>query len=105
MKQLSNSEQRIEGFKNRNGCDNRRSEKPRQTYRNINFHDCYCNHLDHSFGHYLNIHDNYTKGFLPFTGGYLDQPNKVMEIVNLISVLKYEAEKKEQEKNPNKGKR
>lgn len=98
MEHQQNAQQRIEGFKNRNGCENRVSEKPRQTYRNINFHTCFCNHLDLSFNQYLSIHDNYTKNHLPFSGGYLEQPNKVMEIINLISTLRSESERREQEK-------
>lgn len=98
MKNQPNSQQRILGFKERNGCDNKISKTPRQVYRNLNFHSCFCNHLDNSFNHYLDIHENYSKGYLPFTGGFLEQPNKVIEIINLISVLKYELEKKEHDK-------
>lgn len=95
---MANAEQRIEDFKNRNGCEGRISENPRQTYGSINFHSCYCNHLDENFHHSLALQENYNKGFLPFSGGYLEQPNKAMEIINLISNLRIETERKEQEK-------
>ena len=85
---------RIEGFKNRNGCDKRVNKLPRQTHDTINFHDCYCNHLSPSFDSYIFIHDQYTKGFLPYSGSIMDQPNKAMDVINLISKLKYDREVK-----------
>lgn len=87
----------VEGFKDRNGCDGRRAEKPRQTHNNIAFHDCYCNHLDYGFSHWLQMHDQYQNGFLPFAGSAQEQPNKIMEILSVISQLKQELENKQQQ--------
>ena len=87
MQNMPNAQTRIESFKNRNGCDNRISDKPRQSYNHLQFHNCYCNHLDNSFNSYIMLQDSYNKGFLPFSDGYLEQPNKVMEIINLITNL------------------
>lgn len=84
---------RIEQFKNRNGCE-AKSKTPRQTHDYIEFYNCYCNHLSSSFDTYLFIHDQYTKGFLPFKGTVLEQPNKSMEVINLISKLKSDYELK-----------
>jgi hypothetical protein len=86
----------VEAFKNRNGCDGRKTEKARQTYDSISFHDCYCNHLARNFDSYIFIHEQYIKGFLPYPGTVLEQPNKVMDIINLISKLKNEQEIKMQ---------
>lgn len=87
---------KIEAFKNRNGCEGRLSEKPRQTYDTLRFHSCYCNHLSPSFDSFLYIHEQYGKGFLPFQGALLDQPNKVMDVIALVSKLKAEREAKMQ---------
>ena len=99
---MPNGESRIESFKTRNGC-NTVSVKPIQTKGFVQFHNCFCNHLDYGFGALMNTYDNYTKGHLPHQGSYLSQPNKIIEAFSLISHLKNELEEKLQKQN--KGKR
>lgn len=94
MASQPNAEARIEGFKNRNGCDNRKTDRPRQVNGNLQFHSCYCDHLDHDFGFLMSLFDQYEKGFLPYKGSITEQPNKIMDVFNLISQLKLELENK-----------
>jgi len=83
---------RLESFKVRNGCQGRIQVKPRKVYENINFHSCYCDHEHHGFFDYMFMHEQYTKGLLPFDGSLMEQPNKVIEILQLIDKLKQEME-------------
>lgn len=90
---------RIEAFKNRNGCDKRMAKTPRQKIDDIAFYDCFCNHLSPSFDSYIYMHEQYSKGFLPFSGSVLEQPNKAMDAIALIGKLKSDREAKMQEKS------
>lgn len=91
--------EKLQEFKNRNGCDNIISTKPRQHYENITFYNCYCNHLDYSFLNLIGMYDRYQTGFLPYPGSAQEQPNKVIELFNIISKFKYEQELQNSEKS------
>lgn len=100
IKNMREDKVKIEGWKNRNGCENRVLKQPRQTHDSIHFHSCYCNHLSSSFEQYLFIQDQYSKGFLPYPGTTLEQPNKVMDVIQLITKLKQDRQQKlENEQN------
>lgn len=43
------------------------------------------------------MHDQYQNGFLPFAGSAQEQPNKIMELLSVISQLKQELENKQQQ--------
>jgi len=51
---------------------------------------------------YLSMYENYKKGVMPFSGGYLDQPAIIISILNrihsVINEMQAEEEKKQQMK-------
>lgn len=88
-----------------NGCGVCRSEY-RYDVDGIRFHQCFCGYRSHNMGFYLDLEDKFSKGILPFEGSYLDQPAKVIEIINRISALKMDKKERdllEQQKQINKG--
>ena len=91
MKRRNDSQNRIEGHKNRNGCG-RVTVIPKQIHGIVRFHNCYCDHLLPNFDHFLFLHEHYSKGQLPHPGSISDQPNKVIEIMKVIDRLKLERE-------------
>jgi hypothetical protein len=66
----------------------------------IGYHSCLCheNFQHPSFGYIMNLYQNFEKGFLPFTGGIMDQPAAVMELIDLISSLYAERDLAQQQK-------
>lgn len=76
----------------------------------IGYRSCLCHEsFQHPyFNMFLNLSDNYEKGVLPFSGGILEQPAQIVEILNFIAKLKQEYEielqKKQNDKNKMKGK-
>lgn len=92
-KHLSLTGEKLEAFKNRNGCGHRVTPQPRQTVGIVNFHSCFCDHLLPSMNHFLWMHQQFTdKGVLPYPGSLTDQPNRIMEVFKLIDQLKHELE-------------
>jgi hypothetical protein len=51
----------------------------------LSFTTCIGNFKRPSMLRWVEAHRQYQTGILPFSGGFLDQPNKVIEIFNLIS--------------------
>ena len=47
----------------------------------------------------LTVYEHWEKGSMPFSGTISDQPNKVVEIMNLLNGLKQEQEDKAHKKN------
>lgn len=104
MKNGPNAEKKIEGHKNRNGC-NRIQKEPRQTHDIVQFHNCYCDHLHPSFDHLLFLHDHYSHGNFPQTGSISDQSNKLIEIFRVIDRLKMDREIELQKERTHKAKK
>lgn len=71
------------------------------------YHSCLCheNFQHPQLGQFIELHKNYEKGNLPFTGGFLDQPAQIMDIINLMDRLKIENEIAIQEKQAKKAKK
>lgn len=89
-----------------NGCGVYRHEH-RYDIDGIRYHECVCGFRNPSIGLYLDLEDKFSKGVLPFEGAYMDQPAKVIEIINRITNLKIERQQrllKEQEREYKKGK-
>lgn len=101
LKKRPNSEQAIRTFKLRNSCDSV-SETVKQEVNSLRFYNCYCNHLDYSFNHLIEIHSKYEQGILYYPGSLSEQPNKLIDIFNLISQLKEEEKIKQAKQNKGK---
>jgi hypothetical protein len=58
----------------------------------IAFHSCLCHeNFQHPLmGSFLTLETAYSKGTLPFTGGLMDQPAQIIDILSLISSLRAE---------------
>lgn len=67
------------------GCKDIKQGKLFSIDDKIHFRNCIGNHFDHSAVHWIQCHAQYEKGFLPFPGSLLEQPNKVMEVFHVIS--------------------
>jgi hypothetical protein len=78
-------------FESRNGCkvDNKFTKFE---YDNLRFTKCCCNHLSGDFNFIMGMFEQYDKGNLPFSGCYTDQPNKVIDLMNLIQKLNHDRE-------------
>lgn len=68
------------------------------------YYSCLCHqNFQHPiFNTLLTIHQQYENGILPFSGGLLDQPSQIIEMLNFISKLKLDNEieqRKENERN------
>lgn len=88
-KHESLSGQRLEDFKNRNGCGFRFSKEPRREENGYYFYSCFCDHLDPNFGYLMTLHQNYEQfGTLPYSGSLSEQPAKIIEVFQILSDLK-----------------
>lgn len=67
-------------------------QEPRFTIDGINFHKCVCQYRSNRLGFYLDLLDKQSKGILPFEGSYLDQPAKLIEIINRLDYVKTDIE-------------
>lgn len=81
------------------------TDSPKVEVGKIGYHSCLCHEsFQHPLmGYLLSMYQNYEKGILPFSGGLLDQPAQVMEILSLLSTLQSEREADIQEKANKKG--
>ena len=67
----------------------------------ITWHSCLCRFLHPNFNQLMVLSKQYEKGVLPDTGGMLDQPNLLIEQLELLDHLKNlhkEQQQKEQER-------
>jgi len=56
----------------------------------LNYTNCVGNHFNNYWAYWINYTDTYEKGILPFSGTVLEQPNKFVEVMNLVQNLKSE---------------
>lgn len=75
--------------------------EPRFTIDGINFHKCVCQYRGTRLGFYLDLLDKQSKGILPFEGSYLDQPSKLIEIINRLDYIKTDVEARKIQKQQN----
>ena len=82
------------------------SDSPKVEIGRIAYHSCLCHEaFQHPLmGYLISLQQNYEKGLLPFSGGVMDQPAQIMEIINLLSSLRAEHEAEAQAKANKKGK-
>jgi ribosomal protein L32 len=80
-----------------NGCGTYRL-RHRYEIDGIRFHECLCGYRNPSISLYLDLEDKFNKGILPFNGSYLDQPSKIIEIMNRISQLKFDRSERNRKK-------
>lgn len=64
----------------------------------ITFQTCPVNFYSQAFAVYIDLFRHFENGILPFKGGLLEQPNKIMEVFNLIESLKIERSNERQKK-------
>lgn len=80
-----------------NGCGIHRQEH-RYEIDGVRYHKCLCGYRNPSISFYLDIEDKFSKGMLPFPGSYLEQPAKVVEIINKITSLKFDKRERDYKK-------
>ena len=68
---------------------------------NIQYNSCIGNYTDYSVSFFTELYFKFEKGILPFKGTIREQPNKIMEIFNLIG---YYLDKKRKAKENSKPK-
>jgi hypothetical protein len=61
---------------------------------NIKYKSCIGNYTLQGLGYYYELFINYEKGILPFEGSLGKQPNKIMEVIQIIDNTKKEQQKK-----------
>lgn len=76
------------------------TDSPKVEIGRIGYHSCLCHeNFQHPLmGYLMNVQQNYEKGLLPFSGGTLDQPAQIMEMISLLSTLQTERDTELQEK-------
>jgi len=74
-----------------NGC-NEISKNIKYTIDNIGYKSCLCNFKNPNMEYYFTLYNMYDKGILPFPGSVIEQPNKIIEILNFIKVLQSKRE-------------
>jgi len=82
-------------LKEQNAC-NFYTEKPRHKYTaghnnkgnpGLNYFNCVGNHYYGEWATLINYNQDYSKGIMPFTGGFFEQPAKFVEVMNLVDNL------------------
>lgn len=102
-KKLENATKRMgferatEHMQKTNGCGLYRS-RHRYEIDGIRYHECLCGYRNPSISLYLDLEDKFNKGILPFPGSYMDQPAKVVEIMNRIAQLKFDRAERQRKK-------
>lgn len=84
-----------------NGCNNIREEY-RYEIDGIRYHKCLCGFRNNKLSFYLDIVEKIDKGILPYSGCYLNQPSKVIEIIKRVSSIKFDIQQEELKKVNNK---
>lgn len=85
-------EKLIKVLRERKGCFG--SDKILYGLGNYQLKTCVGNLTTPDFEHIMYLYDNYERGVLPFDGSPSDQPNKIVEIFNLIYSLTAEHKEK-----------
>lgn len=83
-----------------NGC-NQYFDNIKYYVDNIGYKSCLCTFKHPDMNYYLTLFNQYDKGVLPFKGSLTEQPNKIVEVFNLITGLKAEREQESLEKIKN----
>lgn len=72
------------------GCETATTEPFAEWRKLIKFKRCPANYYSQYWASVIDIFRQYEKGILPFSGGLLDQPSKMIEALNLVETLKIE---------------
>lgn len=64
--------------------------KIRQGAVSINYKSCIGNFFSYSSMNWINFYNSFEQGVLPFEGGYMDQPSKFIDVMNIIANHKQE---------------
>lgn len=78
----------LEKVKRIKGCTKPHSapvHQIRQGKISLAFRDCIGNYFSYSAMSWINFYNAFEKGAMPFPGGYMDQPSKLIDVMNLIS--------------------
>jgi len=81
-------------------CDFIANETRHHINYELKFKRCIGNFFDYGAVHMLTLYNKYEKGMLPFNGCLSDQPNKIIEVFNIIE--SYKSERMIQEQNKQK---
>lgn len=57
---------------------------------NVKYKSCVGNFTLDGLGYYYEVYLNYEKGLLPYEGNLSRQPNKIMEVIQIIDDIKKE---------------
>lgn len=87
---------------NRKACSVE-SKKPVFEYKDrIKYYRCPANFVDMSIVHYMTVNKHFRNGIMPFSGTLMEQPNKLIEILELIESLLNEIESEKSRKEDKK---
>ena len=56
------------------------------------FRKCLCNFIHPNFGHYYNLNKAYNLGRSLYSDRYTEEPNQIIEIIDLLDELKIDLE-------------
>ena len=62
----------------------------RQGDTKLNYSSCIGNFFSFSAMSWINFYNSFEQGVLPFQGGYMDQPSKFIDVMNIVSNYKQE---------------
>lgn len=78
------------------GCRDVKATPIHHIDHEIIFRTCIGNLASQTVGYWFRAADAFDKGVMPFSGSYFDQPNKAIEVIDLIRSLKQKAADKAQ---------
>jgi hypothetical protein len=80
-----------------------KSQKPIfETENGIKYYRCPANFANFSIMHFIDMVKHFRNGVMPFSGSMMEQPNKVIEVLNLIDRILIKNENEEIERNQRK---
>jgi hypothetical protein len=68
-------------------CEEVRKEPFFNIDRQIYFKTCPGNFVTQSVLHWMGVHESFRKGIMPYAGGFLDQPNKALDLFKMFDAF------------------
>lgn len=109
----ANSPEQSEKYRRIKGCEKQLPmpvHKIRQGQIGLQYLSCIGNYFSYSSMTWINFYNSFEQGVLPFEGGYMDQPSKFIDVMNIVGNYKQEqmlvnAQKQKQAAKMMRGKR
>lgn len=78
----------LEKVKRTKGCETPHSmavHKIVQGGTRLNYNSCIGNFFSYSAMHWVGFYSSFEQGVMPFSGGYMDQPAKFIDVMNIVA--------------------